>query len=128
MQKEDLKEKTEDLKDKVEDLTSHAGDYLNTLYRLTLVKVTQKATNLASALVATIAVCTLGLFVLFFASFGAAWWLGDVLQNRAGGFFITAGFYVVVLVIIISLRKKIVFPYIRNRILGKIYETDDKDI
>jgi hypothetical protein len=113
---------TEDLKENVEDLTSHVSDYLDTLYRLTLLKVTQKATNLASIVVATIAVCTLSLFILFFASFGAAWWLGDIIKSRVGGFFIIAGFYLLLLLVIILFRKKIVFPYIRNLVMGKIYE------
>jgi len=119
---------TEELKEKAEDLTSHVSDYLDTLYRLTLLKATQKATNLASTIVATIAVCTLGLFALFFASLATAWWLGDIVQSRIGGFFIMAGFYLLLMIIIIALRRKIVFPYIRNLILGKIYETDDKNI
>jgi len=113
---------TEDLKENVEDLTSHVSDYLDTLYRLTLLKVTQKATNLASTVLAAIAVCTIGLFVLFFVSVGAAWWLGDILKSRAGGFFIIAGFYLLLLLCIVLLRKRIVFPFIRNLVLGKIYE------
>ena len=113
---------TEELKEKAEDLTNHVSDYLDTLYRLTLIKVTQKATNLASMVIAAIAVCTLGLFVIFFASFGVAWWLGDIIKSRAGGFLIIAGFYLLVLICILLLRKKIVFPYIRNLIMGKIYE------
>jgi Putative Actinobacterial Holin-X, holin superfamily III len=113
---------TEDLKEKVEDLTSHVSDYLDTLYRLTLLKITQKATNLASTIVTTIAVCTLGLIALFFASIGVAWWLGDIIKSRAGGFFIIAGFYLLLVFCIVLLRKKIVFPYIRKLVLGKIYE------
>jgi hypothetical protein len=113
---------TEDLKETVEDLASHVNDYLDTLYRLTLLKAVQKATNLASTVVAAIAVCTLGLIALFFVSFGAAWWLGDIIKSRAGGFMIMAGFYLLLLVCIILLRKKIVFPFIRNLVMGKIYE------
>ena len=113
---------TEDLKETVEDLTSHVNDYLDTLYRLTLLKAVQKATTLASTVVAAIAVCTVGLIALFFASFGAAWWLGDVIKSRAGGFMIMAGFFLLLLVCIFLLRKKIVFPFIRNLVMGKIYE------
>ena len=113
---------TEDLKETIEDLTSHVSDYLDTLYRLTLLKATQKATNLASILVAAIAICALGLVALFFASFGVAWWLGDIIKSRPGGFMIMAGFYLLLLLCIILLRKKIVFPFIRNLVMGKIYE------
>jgi hypothetical protein len=113
---------TEDLKEKAEDLTSHLGDYLDTFYRLTVLNVTQKATNIASAVMSTIVVCTLGLFVLFFTGFGMAWWLGDVLKSRAGGFLIVAGFFLLVVLGIILFRKKIIFPWLRNQIIRKIYE------
>jgi hypothetical protein len=95
---------------------------LDTLYRLTLLKITQKATNLTATMVAAVAVCTLGLFVIFFASLGMAWWLGDIIKNRVGGFLIISGFYLLLLLVIVLLRKRIVFPFIRNLVMGKIYE------
>jgi hypothetical protein len=45
-----------------------------------------------------------------------AWWLGDIVGSRAGGFLIVAGFYLFVGIIIILLRRKIIFPYFRNYI------------
>jgi hypothetical protein len=115
-------EKDEGLHDKAKDLISHTGDYLETFYRLSILKFTQKATNVASSVIATVAVCTLGVLVVLFGSFGLAWWLGDVIESRAGGFFIVAGFYLLVLLCIILMRKKIVFPYLRNMIIRKFYE------
>jgi hypothetical protein len=123
MPAEDIKEeKDEGLHDKAKDLISHAGDYLETFYRLSILKFTQKATNVASSMIAAIAVCTLGVLVVLFGSFGLAWWLGDVIESRAGGFFIVAGFYLLVLLCIVLMRKKIVFPYLRNMIIRKFYE------
>jgi hypothetical protein len=113
---------TEDLKEKTEDLTSHLSDYLDTFYRLTVLNVTQKATNMASAVLSAIVLCTLGMFVIFFTGFGIAWWLGDILKSRAGGFLIVAGFFLLIVLGIILFRKKIIFPLIRNKIIRKIYE------
>jgi len=113
---------TEELKEKTQDLGNHVGDYLNTLYRLTMVTITQKVTNIASGVIVALSVCIFGLFIIFFASLGAAWWLGDVVNSRTGGFLIVDGFYFLLMLCIILLRRKIVFPSIRNRIIGKVYE------
>jgi hypothetical protein len=122
MPAEDIQEKEEGLQDKAKDLISHTGDYLETFYRLSILKFTQKATNVASAVIATVAICTLGVLVVLFGSFGLAWWLGDLIESRAGGFFIVAGFYLLVVLCIVLMRKKIVFPYLRNMIIRKFYE------
>jgi len=113
---------TQDLKEKVENLTSHTGDYLDTLYKVTMLNVTQKATNIASAAIGAITICILGMFVLFFIGFGAAWWLGDMINSRTGGFLIVAGFYLVLTICIVALRRKIVFPFFRNLLIKKVYE------
>jgi hypothetical protein len=121
MEKEDLGQK-KDLKDEAEDITSHIGDYVNTFFKLTVLKATQKAANIASALFAVIVVCIMSFFVILFASFGLAWWLGDIIKSRAGGFIIVAGFYFLLAICLLLFRKKIIFPLIRNLIIRKIYE------
>jgi len=115
MQMDDLKEKTADLADHVEDIA-------DTFYKLTVVKITQKATNVVSNLLLVLSIVILGFLIILFAGVALAFWLGDLVGSRAGGFLITAGFFVIVLLIIASIRKKIVFPYIRNLIIRKIYD------
>jgi len=121
METEELKEKP-DLKEKIEDLTGHLADYLDTYYRLTVLKVTQKTTNIATAVFSTIVICTIGFLVLIFAGLGAAWWLGDIISSRVGGFMIVAGFYLLLAVVIVLFRRKIIFPFIRNSFIREIYE------
>ncbi|HTE34155.1 MAG TPA: phage holin family protein [Chryseolinea sp.] len=115
MEMNDLKEKTADLADHVEDLA-------DTFYRLTLVNVTQKATNIAAGAIAMIAVLILGFFVFLFLGIALSWWLGEVIGSRTGGFLLGAAFYLIVLLIVVLLRKKIVFPRIRALIISKIYD------
>jgi hypothetical protein len=113
---------TEGPQEKKEDIISHLADYADTFYRLTILKLTQKATQIASAIIVVIAMCVFGLFVLLFASIGAAWWLGNIINSRAGGFMIMAGFYFLLVLCIILFRRKIIFPYIRNIIIKKFYD------
>ena len=113
---------TEDLKDKMADLVSHVEDIADTFYKLTLVNVTQKATNITSAAIVMIVVCSLGLFVLLFAGIAFSWWLGSLLENRTGGFLLGAALFLIIMFIIILLRKKIIFPFIRNLIIRRVYD------
>ena len=111
----------EELKTKAENLTEHVGDLLNSYYKLAAVTATEKATNIGSGVLAGLVICVLGFFILLFGSFALAWWLGDVMNTRAGGFLVVCGFFIVVMAVILALRKNIVFPYFRNSILRKIY-------
>lgn len=115
MQMEDLKEKTADLADHVEDLAT-------TFYKLTVVKLTQKVTNIASNLLLVLSIAFFGFFIILFAGLALGFWVGDLVGSRAGGFLITAGFFLIVLLIIAAIRKKVVFPYIRNLLIRKIYD------
>lgn len=112
---EDLKEKTADLADHVEDLAS-------TFYRLSVVKVTGKTSTIVSGVVVVIILCALGLFVLLFAGCALAWWLGNLVHSRIGGFLLAAAFYFIIMIIVALLRKNVIFPAIRNMIIRKIYD------
>jgi hypothetical protein len=119
---EQKEEKNEDLKDKAGDLAEHIGDLVDTFYKLTVLNVTQKATNAVSSALMIIVLCTLGMFALFFGGFALAWWLGDVFDNRIAGFGAVAGFFALLTILVIALRKNIVFPYFRNLIIRKVYD------
>lgn len=112
----------DDLKEKTTDLAYHIGDLADTFYKLTVLKLTQKTTNIASGILLGVALGIFGFLIVLFLSVALALWLGDLINSRAGGFLLTAGIFVVLLAIIAVLRKKIVFPYIRNRIIRKIYD------
>lgn len=112
----------EDLKEKTADLVDHVGDIADTFYKLTVVTVTEKATNIASGLLMLVTISIMSLFVLLFLGVALSIWLGDLVQNRAIGFLLGAGFFVIVTLVILAFRKKIIFPYIRNLIIRKVYD------
>lgn len=112
----------DDLKEKTADLADHIEDLADTFYKLTIINVTQKATNIASGAVMMIAVSVLGLFVFLFLGIALSWWLGDLTGSRTLGFVLGAGFFLIVLFIIILIRKKVIFPFIRNLIISKVYD------
>ena len=112
----------EDLKEKTIDLADHVEDIADTFYRLTVLNVTQKATNIASGAIVVIMMCAMGLFCLFFAGCALAWWLGNLVNSRVGGFLLTAAFFLIVLLVMRLFRKKTIFPFVRDIIIRKVYD------
>jgi hypothetical protein len=112
----------EEFKLKAENLTKSVGDYFDTYYKLTVVKAADKATGVAASSLAGLATFFLGIFVLFFSGLALGVWLGQILENQVLGYLLVAVFYLILIILLIALRKKIVFPFIRNLIVRKFYE------
>jgi hypothetical protein len=118
----------QNLKEDAKDIINHSSDYLETFYKLTLVRATKKVSDVGSAVVNSILIFFISLCILLFASMAAAWWLGEALNSPALGFLIVASFYLLLVLILILMRKKIISPFIRNLFIRKIYEEKDKVI
>jgi len=116
------KTKVEEVKEDAKDLLEHASDYLETYYQLITVTVAQKAVNIASGVINAVVLAILGLFAFGLISLGFGWLLGDLIDSRAGGFFLMAGIYVAIMVAVIVMRKKLILPFLRNFLTKKIYE------
>jgi hypothetical protein len=113
------------IKDDAKDILQHAGDYADTFYRLSLVRLTKKLSNVASGVVNSVLIFFIGLCVILFLSLAGAWWFGAMLNSPAGGFLIIAAFYTLLVLILVLMRKKIISPFIRNTLIRKIYEEKD---
>jgi len=112
----------EEFKLKAENLTKSVGDYFDTYYKLTVVKAADKATGIAASSLAGLAVFFLSIFVLFFSGLALGIWLGRLLNNAVAGYLLVAGLYLFIILLLVLLRKRIVFPFIRNLIVRKFYE------
>ena len=119
---EDQETKTEEIKEDAKDVVGHLGDFLETYYQLLTIKLSQKVIDVTSSLINSIILAFLGLLFISFVGIGLAWWLGDVINNRAGGFFITAGIYLMIMFLLIVMRKKLIFPLLRNFLTRNIYD------
>ena len=113
---------TEELKNKTTDLLGHVGDVVETYSKLFLIKTTRQASRLSAMAITTVIAAVLGFFALMFASLAFAWWMGNVVNSRIGGFGIVAVFYVLLIVILWSTRKKGIIPYFRNLIVRNVYD------
>jgi ABC-type multidrug transport system fused ATPase/permease subunit len=115
----------QNLKEDAKDILNHAGDYAETFYKLNLLRLTKKVSDVASVVVNSVLIFFITLCMLLFISIAGAWWLGDVVQNRALGFLLIAGFYLLIILVLVLMRKKIISPFIRNTLIRKIYEEKD---
>ena len=119
---EEEKTKTEGIKESASDLVDHVTDFLETYYQYIAVNVAQKVVNLASGAINFVLLIFLSVLFISFLGFGLAWWLGTLIDSRAGGFFIVAGVYLLIMILIVVMRKNVIFPFLRNLITRKIYE------
>jgi hypothetical protein len=110
------------IRQEAKNLTEDVSNLLDTYYKLGILNTTEKATGVASTTLVFLLTGILSLFVFLFLGFGLAYWLGVKLQNMLAGFFIVAGVYVLIIAVILALRKNVIFPFIRNTIIKKVYE------
>ncbi len=115
---EDLKT----IKSTAESLTDHVSDYVETYVKLAVVNATQKATGVAAISLTGIVLLAFLVFMLFFSGIGLGIWVGEAMNNMKGGFFVVSAFYLFCGLVIYALRKKVVFPLVRNNLIRKVYE------
>lgn len=118
----------QNIKEDAKDILNHTGDYLETLYKLNVVRATKKASDIASGVVNSVLLFFFTLCILLFLSVAAAWWLGDVFNSPALGFLSVAGFYLILVIILLALRKNVITPFIKNSLIRKVYEEKNKVI
>lgn len=115
----------EENKNVLSDMGSGIIDYAESWYNLTLLTGAKKATHAIAFLLTILSVVFLGLFVLFFAGLALGIWLGDMLNNEFAGYMIVSAVFLLIMIILIALRNKIVFPFIRDAMIRKIYDNNN---
>ena len=70
----------------IQRLYEQINTHLETRWAYFSIVGTEKFSVLAARLAGLLTLAVFGLLVLFFFSLGFAWWLGDCIDHRAGGF------------------------------------------
>jgi hypothetical protein len=113
-------------KNKVEIMLDNVKSYVETRFDIVVLNIQDRLSDVLSSVASILVLSILAVFVIFFLSVGAAWWIGQELNNSSIGFFYVAAFYFVVAVIIFACRDKWIKLPIINSLLKKIniHETD----
>ena len=105
----------------IEDLIEKAESYARTSLELTKYKTVNKSAEIFSSLAVKLTIILFMVIVSLLANIGLALWIGEMLGEEYYGFFIVAGFYLLLALLFLIFRnswiKKPVSDFIINSVL-----------
>jgi hypothetical protein len=110
----------ETTKNDVELLFEKAADYVETKFNLLKLQAVDKTADVVSSLVCLIVVTIIFSVVFFILNIGLALWIGTLLGKAYDGFFIIAGLYIIIGVVLYLFRNKFLKEGISNLIIKKL--------
>jgi len=108
-----------EVREKIEDSLEHIGAYVQTRLDLMLLNISDKVANSAATAAVLFILWSLSSFILIFLSIGLAWWIGQEIDSMPAGFFIVAGIYILLTIILYVVAKKVIRPNLTNQILKR---------
>jgi hypothetical protein len=98
-------------------LVSYIKEYFTTIGELTKLKIIDKLSSGLSAVVASIILVLLISLVIILASIGTALWINECLGDSFSGFFIVAGFYLIVCFLVYLGKETLIKKSVTNKII-----------
>ncbi len=112
-QKQNFFEETQDL----------AEDYVNNRIQLLKLQTAEKSAKLVSLFFAGLIIGLLSFFILLFVSIMAGYYFSEKFNSQFYGFGIVAAFYIVLLILVLLLRKKILDKYVSAMVIKIFFES-----
>ena len=107
-------------------LIATAGQMIETYRDLITLTVVENVSLGVSVSIVGIVSLVFICFVVLFGALGAAWWIGESMNNMKAGFFIAGSVFLFLLFIVLVTAKKSIVPWIRNMVIKNIYEEDQQ--
>lgn len=104
----------------IEAILKDAGRYVEVKSEILTLKASDKAAETGSALVSALVISVVLLLGLLLLSVGIGFWLGKMLGEVYYGFFIVAGFYFLVGLILYFSRDSLIKTPLYNSIINKL--------
>jgi len=104
----------------IENLITKAGDIAETKTELFKLRASGKIAETISSLISKIAIVMLVVAAITILSIGIAFWIGSEMGNMSYGFFIVAGFYALVGLLVHIFRKTWIKAPLSNLIIDKL--------
>lgn len=125
MEEQQVTEESVPFKTAIGNLKQSAGDLFDTYQKIAVATAAKKGANAAAFGVSAILMLVAATLMIVFAFTALALWIGTLVNSMAGGFIIVAGILALMLVLVALLKKKVIYPLIRNIIVKKVYEDDE---
>jgi hypothetical protein len=110
----------ENTKEDLELLFEKTADYVETKVDLLKLQTIDKTADVASTLVLVMIVALIFSIVFFILNIGVALWIGNLLGKTYDGFFIIAGFYTLIGIMIYLFKGKLFKEGLSNLIIKKL--------
>lgn len=104
-------------------LFEQVNEHIETRWTYFSLTSTEKLSGIAANMAGAFTVFIFALLVLFFFSMGFAWWLGDFIGNRAGGFALAG----LVFIPIAALVFRWIRPYVREKIIESVLHDNESE-
>jgi hypothetical protein len=104
----------------IESIFEKTGDYLETKIDLLKLKAVSKSSDITSSFVSRLVIICVFAFVFFILNIGIALWLGNLTGKLYYGFFILAGFYLIVGILLYLFRNRWLKEPVGNMIIKKL--------
>jgi hypothetical protein len=102
-------------------LIKQVNEHIETRWAYFTLTSTEKMSEVAANVAGAFTVFVFALLVLFFFSMGFAWWLGDYLGNRAGGFALAGLIFIPISILVYRWIR----PFIRSKIIQTYLHHED---
>jgi len=116
---------TENQHTTLNNIFENAGNYVESKVNLFKLKTVKKVSDVTSSLVTKLTMILLIVFVFCLVNIGIAMWVGDMMEKMYYGFFIVAGVYVIIGLILYALRRQIFKTPLHNRLIKMMLKEDD---
>lgn len=108
----------ENLIDNAEKLFEHSKEYIETYAKYKLLQAAEKVAGIVSGIVYAVLALFFLLFILMFLGIGTGVWIGNLTNSMVIGFFSVAGIFLLIIILLFILRKKLVIPFLNNLIIS----------
>jgi len=109
---------------KIEELTENLKSYLSTNFELIKYQGIERTSVIIADLAVNILVGLILLLFVFFISLWACFYLSTLLGDNYSGIAIVAGFYLLLGLLLYTVRKKLIIKPLRNKIIRNILQKD----
>ncbi len=106
----------------IELLFERAENYSKTSVELVKLKIIDKTANVMSSLVTQLVITIVVALFILSITVGLSLWIGELLGKTYYGFFVTAGFYALVGVLVYTFRRQWIKEPLSNTIITQLQQ------